>query len=469
MVTASQHPSLRLAERGLAVPLVVGLAVRVVLLLLAGDTEPINDEKSYIYRALVINRFGVYADAWPPGYPFVLALVIRLLGFEGLGWIKLCQVVCSLVVGYCVVQMSQMVFGTRGARLSGYAWALYLPLAFYTHRFWPETFFLCAFMPAMYLLAAYFLRGGGKRPELLLASAGLCLGLSLYFKEAPTFLVVPLGLWALLVDRRRLSRGMIFPLAVVVVVLPWTLRNYELYGRVVPLGNTLGANLVQGLNAPYVNQDYNRDPGLARRVHWHETRGWDLTARVFMLHGSGWPPSHAPNDIDRTRVNLRRSLQYTLGHPASFVLTRVKKLADFATPLSLLVRDLSPEVYSGPLVGRTVRPLMLCVALCSVVALLVLAWINLVRLWDHRPAAAFFTLVIVYFGLSVLLVSMSRYRIPMVPLLLVLVGGTVVSGPSRGPRRRTVILSACGVAVLLGLWALNLAEVSEVVARVWDA
>jgi hypothetical protein len=45
-------------------------------------------------------------------------------------------------------------------------------------------------------------------------------------------------------------------LGALVVVLPWTLRNLEVYGRVVPSGSTLGENLWQGVNAQYINWDY---------------------------------------------------------------------------------------------------------------------------------------------------------------------------------------------------------------------
>jgi hypothetical protein len=257
-----------------------------------------------------------------------------------------------------------------------------------------------------------------------------------------------------------------FPLVVAAVLTPLAIRNWDYYDRFVPAGASLGINVFAGLNKYYVNPDYNCDPDLVWRVHRDQDGQLDFVGRHFLEYGDGWKNSDADNPIDAGRDNLEIALRYALEHPGGFFLTRTKKAADLATPLSFMVRDLSPEVYSGVLVSPPLRRTVIALSLVSVVVLLSLSWVNLVRIRGRRQALLFFLLIFGYVGTTAMLVSMSRFRIPAVPFMLVLVGATLVEQP--GPRRAvTLSLGAAGLLVLLLLWLMNLGEVSEVVARSW--
>ena len=464
----SWNPTPRPVSGILLIPLGVGLFIRLLLLLLSGWMQPVYDECRYIYDALVIDRFGIYGDIWPPGYPATIAIAVSIFGFEGLLYLKLFQVLCSTVTGFCIVQMSHMLFGLRGALVSGFTWALYLPLACFSHRYWPETIFLAVFITAMYLLLCYLRTAEPRRARLIPLLAGVLFGISLYFKEVATYLPIPLTLWLIIKDRRRLSRALIFPLGILVIILPWTLRNYEIYGRFVLVGNTLGANVRKGLNATYTNHDYNHDMQLMKRIHWNVQGEPDYIARKMLHYETGWEPSRKLNDIDRTRANVSSAVQHTLCHPGSFVLTRIKKLADFFTPLSFPVRDMAGKTYKGMLASTRIRRVLVGMSLAAVMIVLPLAWINLVRLRRDRTVAFFFLINIAYFTLTALLVSMSRFRVPMIPFALILIGGTVVRSPWTGNRLISVLLSMLGVIVLLALWTLNLPEIAEVVRQAWN-
>ena len=479
-----QSPRLRLASPRLWVPLALGLGLRAVLLGAAGELVPVYDEISYLKSGSALAARGTYSGVWPPGYPAAVALALQLGGTGGIFALRVFQVLCSLVIGYGIVLMAQRLFDGRAARFSAYAWALYLPLGFYTHRLWPETLFLALFVPALYLLLDHVLAHPPlRRSAWLLASAGLLYGMSLYLKESPTYLVF--GLAGLLVFAKPHGglRAALFVAVVGLTLTPLMARNYQHYDRFVVSGASLGQNVRYGLSAAYVNHDYNSDPGLVRRVHLDEHGQWDFVSRTFIAYGTlssgrrrgqgwpqsgpGWQPSEAPNRIDRNREDLASGLSYALEHKAAFVRTRVKKLADLLTPLSLLVRDLTPEVYGGPLASAPARRLLISLSLLSVVALLPLAWIGLVRLRTSPRAFAFFAVVIGYFALTAGLVAMSRFRIPAVPLALVLVG-SALRAPAPGESLRTTwIASGAGIAILALLWLINLEEVGAVVGRSW--
>ena len=92
----------------------------------------------------------------------------------------------------------------------------------------------------------------------------------------------------------------LLPLAAVVVLLPWTTRNHEVYGRVTLSGATLGENVYQGLNARYVNFD------LVPLARERARRGLEPLAeierRAFTApHDGGW---RAGSGVGEGRVDL---------------------------------------------------------------------------------------------------------------------------------------------------------------------
>lgn len=403
---------------------------------------------------------------WPPGYPLVIAAMQELFGLGGIRALQLLQLVGSLAIGFAVVQMSHLLFGLRAALVSGIAWACYLPLAYYAHHVWPETLFLALFVPSAYLVLCFLLDTGTRSSQRRLALAGALYGLALYLKEGAFYLAFPLTLLLLLRKPRvSWSTALAFPAALLLVLTPLMIRNYAHYERFVPVGASLGQNIIAGLHGGYQNFDYNRDPGLLIRVH-RQAGGWDFVARNFIDYGDGWELSQAENPIDRSREDLATALRYALDRPAAFVGTRIKKLADFVTPLSFGVRDLTPEVYTGVIVARPLRHALIALSLVSVVALLSVSWINWVRIRARLEVALFFGLFVGYFAATALLTSMSRFRIPAIPFLLVLVGASVVALPDPNPRR-TRALCAAGLTLLLLLWVLNAPEVAQVVKRSW--
>ena len=67
----------------------------------------------------------------------------------------------------------------------------------------------------------------------------------------------------------------------------------------------------------------------------------------------------------------------------------------------------------------------------------------------------------------IMLVSMSRFRISIIPFLLVLIGGSVVRPSPSGRSYLTVALMVLGCLILAALWAINYSEVVTVVKTSW--
>jgi len=454
----------------------LGVGIRLAFLLLAGELELQSDEANYVYLAATWEYFGFYSDSyrylWPPGYPFVLGLFLRAFEADGIFYAKLAQVVASASVGWFTMLFARRLFGHRAAWLAGALWCIYLPLIAFTHYLWTETFFLALFLPSLYLLLQALRPGEseGRRPNesLLLIVAGALFGLSLYLKEVHLYLAPVLAILLVLrAGRDGLRRGSLFLLAVTVVVAPWTLRNYEVYGRFMPIGASLGENCFLGLNAPYKN--FDTSPFARHRLgrKLDGPREWF----VEVDESDEWQRAEAiTNTADKLGTGVGLGLAFARAHPGWFVRSRIKKLADFAVPTSFFVRHQGLERYGGGLLGRPLVRRGLTVLSIGMSALVML--LGLASLWstvEDRSGRWLLTTVTLYFVSTASIVAMSRFRIPLVPLLIVLSAG-LLTGHVRGnsPRRRRIALLAAG-GLLSFLWWVDLPELVGVLGMAWES
>lgn len=466
-------PDTRLATRWLIALTLLGAGIRLLFVFLAGDLEPQADESHYLYLAAVWKHFGVYSDCayylWPPGYPVFLGLCLRLFGAGGIFAAKLVQVLLSGVVGLVTMLLAGRLFSRRAAWIAGVLWCVYLPLIGFTHTLWPETMYLAAFMPALYLLVVWWQHGERtSASNRCLIAAGMLIGLSLLIKEVGLWWAAGLAVLVLARDLRHsvaaaASRAILFALSVSVLVLPWTLRNHEVYGRWTPVGATLGQNLYWGLNGSYLNFDYT--PAQLNQLAKINPRVYRW---LLATPPPNWQRSDSPNVIDRSAEDVQRGLRYAGDHPGFALRTRIKKLADWVTPLSFFVRHYALGRYHDVLASPAVRRPLLAAALVLPMVVLASAIPGFWRSMRSSRAATVLAFTLIYFVPTTALINgMSRYRIALEPLLIVLAAGFLAGATWRGWRRPAMVLSAVGWTALGFLWWVNAPEVLALVRSAW--
>lgn len=450
----------------------VGLGLRALLLVLAGETVLVADEANYFYLALAWERFGFLLDTerylWPPLYPLLVRALLGAFGPAGEQALHGLQVLLSAAIGWGTVRLAGASLGRRAAHWAGALWALHLPLAAYTHLTWPETLFLALLVPAVVLLvegAAASSPGLERR----LVLAGLLLGAAALVKEVALGLVPVLALAIALGPGRhgpleRLRRGLLPLLFAGLVVAPWSLRNGWVYGSPAPAGITLGENAFHGLNARYVNFDHR----LVGRVHEQGGRVQGSVRGAFVLDdpGRAWERSNHTNTARRSAENVRRGLAWVAANPWDFARTRVKKLADLVAPQSFVVRHLALDAYGGPLGRPPLRRVLVVWALAAHVALFVLGILGLPRLVRDPRAGRVLGATLVYFLAVGLLVAMSRFHLPLVPFLAVSASG-FLAAPARAASRGEWITRAVLLGALFLLWWIDYPEVLEMVRLAW--
>jgi len=444
----------------------LGVALRAGLLLLSGDLDLQSDEGNYVYLALLWNHFGVFFDAyrylWPPGYVAFLAECLGAFGAAGLMAARWIQVLASAAIGASVMLLARRAFDERAARLAGMLWCVYLPLAAFTHTFWNETLFLATFLPAL-LQLLIVLQDGARARDRNVVLAALFLALALYLKELPLYYAAVLAA-LLFASGRRVSnvegirRATLFALTLAAAHLPWGLRNLEVYGRFVPVGSSLGENVYVGLNGEYRNYDLR--PFASRRVGLVEA----LPARAWFADGplaDRWERAEEVlNAPDRFAENTRRGLAFAAEHPGWIARSRVKKLADFATPISFFVRHVALGHYAGtPLARPGLRHvLVLWAGLCPLLVLLG-AGVGFFAALEDRAARWLFGSLFLYVLAATLLVAISRFRVPVIPLAIVLSAGLATRALDSAQVRRRALLPLVAFGALLGfLWWVDAPE-----------
>ena len=532
-----------------------GVFLRLCLLWIVGDLDLQSDEANYVYLGIAWNHFGFYFDQhrylWPPGYSWLMAGSLKLFGDNGMLAVKYLQVFASASIGMTTMLFAIRLFGRRAARIAGWIWVAYLPLAAFTHLLWNETLFSALFLPGLYQIMRLMQSGDDPRATRRTILAGLCLAGSLYMKESPQVLVLVLA--ALLVPfagglLEGVRRATLLLLIVAACILPWGMRNLNVYGKFIPLGSSLGENAFQGLNQDYRNFDLipidtereRRDIPATRTVarHWFDyvepilyrdlparmdalredvsaamkasneqvAAGGDADPRAGVLQAQllrnaslqqrwldpvtplapdslvefggdhSWLRAEPPeviNTAQRSEVNLANGLRFAREHPGWYGRSRIRKLADLLTPASFFTRHQALGHYDGTaLGGNLLRKLTSLWAIACPVLVLLLGIVGYITVLRSRPAWLLFGCTLGYFLCTTLLVAMSRFRIPTVPLLIVLAAGFIVRHRSVEGRTRKALAAMAALLVVFLWWVTwpeNRMVFTDMVWRRWDA
>lgn len=203
--------------------------------------------RSYIDLNFVAGDYdprGVLTSFRAPGYPAFLALIYLV---SGLQWrffaARLAQAVLGAALAPLTYAIARRVFPEheKTANWAGVAMAVYPMLVIYPLALATETLFIPLVTAG--LLALLLAAEKGQARYFLLA--GALFGYAILTRSV-IFAFVGLAFpWILFATKER--RGaLIFLLAALILVLPWTVRNTLLYDRFTFVENSLGYNLHMG-------------------------------------------------------------------------------------------------------------------------------------------------------------------------------------------------------------------------------
>jgi 4-amino-4-deoxy-L-arabinose transferase-like glycosyltransferase len=255
--------------------ILLALALRAYAVARYPALPPVTDAAHYHQLAtdLAEGRGFVYTDTGVPtafrpiGYPAFVAGVYAIFGPDPRAayWF---HVALGGVTVLLIVLLTRMLFGPREALWAGLIAAVYPGFIWLTRVLLSENLALPLLLAA--LCAAVALLRAGRGRLRWAAALGVLLGLGVLVRSNNSLIVVLLLLGLLLSfwksragGRAYASLGVVV-LAVLFVLLPWEVRNYRVFGRVVPLTTNDGITLYGAYWPPLAGAKriYGNVPGL---------------------------------------------------------------------------------------------------------------------------------------------------------------------------------------------------------------
>lgn len=267
----------RLRDKPLLVlVLLAAILIRLSVALYLGDQVTvlpgIQDQVSYdaLARSLLDGRGYSFTEKWYPFtpantptahwsfiYPPYLAAVYAIVGYHPLVARLVQGAVGGILISLLIYLIGRRVVdemtGLVGAGLAAvYGYFIYYNVALMT-----ETFFIVLVLLTLYM--SIEIKENPKPIRWL--GLGLALGLAALLRQTILIFIPFLLLWLFWELRNRGVRWWYFAVPVVVIILmitPWTLRNYQVFGKFLLLNSNAGYALFAS-NNPKLGTDWRND------------------------------------------------------------------------------------------------------------------------------------------------------------------------------------------------------------------
>ena len=238
----------------------LGIGLRVVWVSIF-PSIPVSDGKTYLSLASALLNGGRYESAgtlafWPPGYPFFLEAWLAIVPSQRLA-VVMANLALFVAASIGVLKLGRHLIGPGGGHVAMALLAI-----------WPNHIALAGVPEKEQVLVAtlpwiawLFIRASsGSSTGLLFVCAGLLMGGSCLVQ--PSLMLLPLAIlcYLLLVDGRvglSLIRCAILALSMILVIAPWTFRNFQVFGRFVAISTNGGNNLYRA-NNPIATGGYTK-------------------------------------------------------------------------------------------------------------------------------------------------------------------------------------------------------------------
>ncbi len=289
-----------LTMRGLTTPWCVFLlafAIRLGIVWMGYDGDPQDTPENDEIALNLLSGKGYVASNWwhglelrawrAPFYPFFLATVYGVFGYGHL-FVRVIQCVVGAGTAVLVFLLGRKLEPKSAPICGGFA-VVYGPLAVVSNEVMTEVWF--AFW---LILFVYWLTPPVHKWSLI--GAGVALGCAILTRPAGVALGLALGIIAVFYRTRWHVRqwvwvsGMAF-----LVVLPWTVRNYVVFG-VWPLVSTQGGFIAARSNTT--------DPD------WRKPHGWGVALDFLKA---------MPSELDRDRFWRQEAQMFIWNHPDLYI------------------------------------------------------------------------------------------------------------------------------------------------------
>lgn len=317
----------------------------------------------------------------PPVYPLFMAGNYLLFGSGNATAVKHAQATVGALTCVLIYLLVQSLIGPVTAAAAGYVCAVYPPLIVYTGILQSETLYI--FLLFAFLLS--WVTGSRKSDWRWFALAGVLLGLANLTRGTLLFFTPWILAGALIArdERSKIKHYLLMIALSIAVMLPWTLRNYKVYGGFMPVASG------------------------GSEMFWFGTLPWE-EQRLFGLSPAFQSYSGIENPIELERKFSHDAIANIKNDPDLYFLLCIKKFLFFwFQPVG---QKLTERIF--PALGM---------AMFAMQALLILLFLfgilKTVSQW--QKFIPFYLLLLYFTALHTVVAPEPRYRLPIEPILLI--------------------------------------------------
>ncbi len=308
----------------------VGLVVRLAFGFLYWVHKPLtHDEREYLALAqsLTAGRGFTYEAGQEsgttqqfgraPAYPLFLAIIGagRVSHAATPASVKIAQGIAGATGVWLLGLLASRLAGAKAAAVAAWIAALYPPLVWMPAYVLSETVYSTLALATVWLLDQAIDRSSARQASRArAAAAGALCGLAILTRPAMLFFLPVAAVW--LVVRRHAGVAAVLAVTALVIVAPWTLRNYRTHGRLVLVASEGGVTFWTG------NHPLARGEG-------------DLAANPAIksaeLEFRARHPGLTPEQLEP--LYYRDALGYIASHPAWWAGLLARKLFYMVVPM----------------------------------------------------------------------------------------------------------------------------------------
>jgi 4-amino-4-deoxy-L-arabinose transferase-like glycosyltransferase len=355
----------------------------------------------------LVDGSGSVGLAYPPGYPLALAGVFQASEWLGISEGLAYKCLTLLCVGACsalLYLLSTLLWGKKAAVFAAILWMIYPPMLWLTKQPNSETVFLVPLFAALLLCARLVL---GRQTLLNALGCGVTVGVSMLIRPIAIALVAPLivGLCLCLQRERKLRVALLafaMTLGSLTMIFPWAYWVYSNTGRLVPLSSSGVMGMLDGLTFALPTGEYERSVEVDEEL-------WSIMVAINEKGGA----STTVRDLIALQVS------YFAKHPWTMARLYAHKML---------------RSWYATNTGRQETTLVLIQAIYMAI-IVVGGFVALNFSVASRRVAIVIILVGVYFwAMTTLVLSILRYMVPAMGLLIVLAPGVLQLRPLHSRR-----------------------------------
>ena len=280
-----------------------------------------DDESKYLGMALSLYQDGTLAvkpgglpTSWAgPGFPALLLPAMAIPSDNPLLWARLLNLLCGALLAALTYYIG-LIFFDKVVGILGGLIVVFYPMLIYWNMFLLTEI---AYGVGLLLIIIITHRAYVLQKVRCFFELGVTLALVSLIRPIGMMLAPLLLLWSWGVARGnrwfRIRSGIVICGTFCMAVLPWSIRNFQVHGKLIPLNTNGGVNLLVG-NNPVVWND-------------EELRGrfmYFTNPRLKNFFPEAWMP--ALREIELDQIAQQRALRFILDNPWRFILESFYKI-----------------------------------------------------------------------------------------------------------------------------------------------